>query len=67
MEMYYLKQQVDRLHSTLEVFDGCAPVRMLSFSTTLRDTFDTIRVSEVAPVRVLAYHLGGAAKDTLSE
>lgn len=40
---------------------------MLSFLTTLRDTFHTIVVSKSAASRVLAYLVGGDAKDVLSE
>lgn len=63
--MYHLKQQID--DPTLKFFDGRAPVRRFSFLTTLRHTFYTICVSEVAPVRVLAYFLAGEGKDVLSE
>lgn len=40
---------------------------MPSFLTTLRDTFDTIGVSQALEIRVLQYFLGGDARDVLSE
>lgn len=65
--MYYRKKQVDGLNPTLKVFNGCAPVIIISFLTTLRDKFDTIGVYEAAAVRMMAYVLGGDAKEVLSE
>lgn len=52
---------------TLEVFDACAPVRMFSFLTTLRDMIETFGVSEATKDHVLACFLGGDAKDVLQE
>lgn len=59
IEMYYLKQQVDWLHPTLECFDGAQPMRLISFLTTLRDTLHKLGTSEAAAMRDFAYFLGG--------
>lgn len=67
IEIYHLKQRLDGLHGTIEVFDGHMPVRMISFLGTWRDTFDRVRVPGATVVRVMGYFLGRDAKDILSE
>lgn len=51
--MLHLEKQVDGLHPTMERLGGRAPVRLLYFPTTMRDTFDKIVVSEAEAVRIL--------------
>lgn len=53
MKTYHLRKQMDGLQQTFEVFDGNAHIIILSFLTTLSDTFDTIGVFEAAKVRIL--------------
>lgn len=67
IEIDHKKKQADGLHPTLQVFDRRAPVIIISFLTTLCDTFDTIGVSEAAAVRVLSHFMRGDANDVLSE
>lgn len=67
IDMFHLKQQIDGLHPSMDMFDGRKPIRLLSFLATLRDTFDTLGTSEAAAVRVSAYFLGGEAKDVHAE
>lgn len=67
MDMKHLKQQLDGLHPTLYPFDEAKPVRFLSFLSIMRDAFYTFGASEVAAVRVLAYFLGGDARDAHRE
>lgn len=61
-----MTQQVDGLHPPLEVFYGSAPVKVLSCIKTIRDTLDTIGLSEAVAVRVLVYILGSNARDVLN-
>lgn len=65
--MYHHKQQIDRLHPSLDDFDGDVPISLLSFLAILRDTLDTLGTSEAASVRVLAYLLEEEAKDVHAE
>lgn len=65
--MYHLKKQVDGFHLKLKVFDGRETVRIISFLTTLRVTFDTIGVCEDTAGRTLAYFMGRESKDVLPE
>lgn len=65
--MFHLKQQVDGLHPSLDVFDGPKPIRLLAFRAILCDTFDMLGTSESSEVHVLAYFLDGEAKDVHAE
>lgn len=58
---------MDGLHPTLDQLDGAKPVKLLSFLETMRDEFGTMGASEAAKVRVLAYVLGGDARDVHQE
>lgn len=58
---------MEGLKPSFEVFDRCVPMRMIQFLTTLRETFDTIGVSEAAAVRFLAYFLGTDTMHVLSK
>lgn len=65
--MYNVKQQVDRLLPNLDFLDGAQPVKLLSFLSTLRDTFVTLGPSIALPVRFVEYLLGGVANNVHSE
>lgn len=63
LEIYHVKQLVDGLHPTLDVFDGRKPIRLLSFLTNPRVRFNTLGKNEAGEVHVYAYFLGGEDQD----
>lgn len=62
IDIYHLKQLVEGLNSTLELFNGAHTVRFLSFIATFHDKIETLGTSEAVAVRVLGNFLGGDAK-----
>lgn len=49
----------------MKPFDGNPAIRLLKFLAQIRDYFDMIGAKEALAVRILAYLLGGEARDVL--
>lgn len=48
IDMFHLKLQIDGLHPSLHAYSGVKPIGLLTFLATMKNTINTLGVSEAA-------------------